>query len=189
MDSDRWQRVARLYDQVLEREPDERAAFLVSQTGDDAELQREVQSLLAQDNERLLLDEPLLETAAEVLDEIDLEAGTQLGPYRIDVVVGPGGMGHVYRATDTRLNRTVAIKVLPHALARDPQRRARASSAKRVRWLLSAIRTSALCTTSGNMKAWPRDNLGAAQSSCACPFMSNIDNIRYALQSLYEGFA
>jgi hypothetical protein len=89
MDSDRWQRVARLYDQVLEREPDERAAFLASQTGDDAELQREVRSLLAQDHERVLLDEPLLETAAEVLDEFDLELGTQLGPYRIDAVAGP----------------------------------------------------------------------------------------------------
>ena len=125
MDSDRWQRVARLYDQVLEREPDERAAFLASQTGDDAELQREVRSLLAQDHERVLLDEPLLETAAEVLDEFDLEPGTQLGPYRIDAVAGAGGMGQVYRATDTRLNRTVAIKVLPRALARDPELRAR----------------------------------------------------------------
>src|SRR6185295_10683913 len=125
MDSDRWQRVARLYDQVLEREPDERAAFLASQTGDDAELQREVRSLLAQDHERVLLDEPLLETAAEVLDEFDLEPGTQLGPYRIDAVAGAGGMGQVYRATDIRLNRTVAIKVLPHALARDPELRAR----------------------------------------------------------------
>jgi hypothetical protein len=125
MDSERWQRIARLYDQVLEREPDERAAFLALQSGDDADLQREVQSLLAQDNERLLLDEPILETAAEVLDEFDLKPGTQLGPYRIDAVVGAGGMGQVYRATDTRLNRTVAIKLLLRALATDPQLRAR----------------------------------------------------------------
>jgi Tol biopolymer transport system component len=121
MDSERWQRIARLYDQVLEREPDERAAFLALQSGNDADLQREVQSLLAQDHERLLLDEPILETAAEVLDEFDLKPGTQLGPYRIDAVVGAGGMGQVYRATDTRLNRTVAIKLLLQALARDPQ--------------------------------------------------------------------
>jgi hypothetical protein len=125
MNSDRWQRIARLYDQVLERDPDERAAFLAAQSGEDLDLRREVQSLLAQDSKRLLLDEPMLVTAADVLDEFDLKPGTQLGPYRVEAIIGAGGMGQVYRATDTRLNRTVAIKVLPLALARDPQFRAR----------------------------------------------------------------
>src|SRR5260370_1605797 len=45
--------------------------------------------------------------------------------YRIQAKIGAGGMGEVYRATDTRLNRDVAIKVLPEALARDPERMAR----------------------------------------------------------------
>jgi serine/threonine protein kinase/Tol biopolymer transport system component len=125
MDSDRWQRIAQLYEQVLERDPDERAAFLAAESAEDADLRREVQSLLAQDHERLLLDEPMLETAADVLNQFDLEPGSQVGPYRIDAIVGAGGMGQVYRATDTRLDRTVAIKVLPQALARDPQFRAR----------------------------------------------------------------
>jgi eukaryotic-like serine/threonine-protein kinase len=125
MDSERWQRVAQLYDLALECEPRERAAFLASQTAGDDELRREVESLLRQESESLLIDEPMLETAAQVLDEFDLNSGSQLGPYRIDACIGSGGMGQVYRATDTRLNRTVAIKVLPHAVARDAQLRVR----------------------------------------------------------------
>ncbi len=54
-----------------------------------------------------------------------LTAGTRLGPYEIRDQIGAGGMGEVYRATDTRLDRTVAIKVLPEHLADDPQRRER----------------------------------------------------------------
>ena len=54
-----------------------------------------------------------------------LNAGTRLGPYEIADQLGAGGMGEVYRATDTRLDRTVAIKVLPEHLASDPQRRER----------------------------------------------------------------
>ena len=49
-----------------------------------------------------------------------LEAGTQLGPYEILAPIGAGGMGEVYRARDTRLDRTVAIKVLPEHVAADP---------------------------------------------------------------------
>ena len=54
-----------------------------------------------------------------------LPAGTRLGPYEITALVGEGGMGQVYRARDTKLNRTVAIKVLPGAVAHDPERRER----------------------------------------------------------------
>ena len=51
--------------------------------------------------------------------------GAQLGPYEIVSVLGAGGMGEVYRARDTRLKRDVAIKVLPEAFSRDPDRLAR----------------------------------------------------------------
>src|SRR5579859_3599940 len=54
-----------------------------------------------------------------------LTAGTKLGPYEILAPLGAGGMGEVYRARDPRLERDVAIKVLPERLARDPQALAR----------------------------------------------------------------
>src|SRR3954466_15893506 len=51
--------------------------------------------------------------------------GARLGPYEIVAAAGSGGMGEVYRARDTRLDRTVAIKVLPSQFAADPELRAR----------------------------------------------------------------
>src|SRR6202795_2850425 len=54
-----------------------------------------------------------------------LSAGARLGPYEIVSALGAGGMGEVYRATDTKLKRQVAVKILPPALAADPDRLAR----------------------------------------------------------------
>ena len=54
-----------------------------------------------------------------------LQPGTTLGPYEVTAKIGEGGMGEVYRATDTKLNRDVALKVLPEAFASDPGRLAR----------------------------------------------------------------
>jgi serine/threonine protein kinase len=54
-----------------------------------------------------------------------LTAGSRLGPYEIIAPLGTGGMGEVHKALDTRLDRTVAIKILPEALAADPQFRER----------------------------------------------------------------
>src|SRR5262245_49344419 len=56
---------------------------------------------------------------------MNLLTGTRLGPYTIEAPLGAGGMGEVYRARDTRLNREVAIKVLPDLFANDPERLAR----------------------------------------------------------------
>jgi eukaryotic-like serine/threonine-protein kinase len=54
-----------------------------------------------------------------------LTSGTKLGPYEIQSPLGAGGMGEVYRATDTKLGRDVALKVLPAEMAQDPDRLAR----------------------------------------------------------------
>ena len=61
-----------------------------------------------------------------------LAPDTRLGPYEIAALIGAGGMGEVYRARDTRLDRTVAIKVLPSHLAADPERRERFEREARV---------------------------------------------------------
>jgi eukaryotic-like serine/threonine-protein kinase len=56
---------------------------------------------------------------------MSITSGTRIGSYEILAAIGAGGMGEVYRARDTRLDRPVAIKILPHAFASDPERRAR----------------------------------------------------------------
>jgi len=71
---------------------------------------------------------------------VSLTAGTRLGPYEITALIGAGGMGQVYRARDTRLQRDVAIKVLPDALSHDADRLARFEREAQV--LASRLRTS-----------------------------------------------
>ena len=56
---------------------------------------------------------------------VALRAGTRLGPHEVTAQIGMGGMGEVYRARDTKLNRDVALKVLPESFANDPDRLAR----------------------------------------------------------------
>src|SRR3954467_6819192 len=53
---------------------------------------------------------------------MSLISGTKLGPYEIQSALGAGGMGEVYRARDTRLQRDVAVKILPESFAREPDR-------------------------------------------------------------------
>ncbi len=75
--------------------------------------------------------------------------GSRLGPYKILSELGAGGMGEVYKARDTRLDRTVAIKVLPSHLADKPQLRERFEREARAVSSLTIL-TSVLCTTSAN---------------------------------------
>jgi eukaryotic-like serine/threonine-protein kinase len=126
MNPDRWRQVADVYEAVLERDPSAREAFLAEACREDADLRSEVESLLAQEHTPLVVDHETLAVAAAVLEPIShLKPGFALGPYRVEVRIGGGGMGEVYRARDTTLNRDVALKVLPESFTRDPDRVAR----------------------------------------------------------------
>ena len=133
MNPDRWRQVAGVYEAVLEREPAARVAFLAEACREDDDLRREVESLLAQEHTPLVLDHGMAKVAAAVLEGTSrLEPGTTLGTYRVEALIGAGGMGEVYRARDTKLNRDVALKVLPESLMRDPDRLARFTREARV---------------------------------------------------------
>jgi len=126
VDPGRWQSIARIGELALEQEPTARAAFLDEACKDDPELRRDVDKLLAQDLTPSLLDRPVWETASRLLDDPpSMFPGAFVGHYRIDNLVGAGGMGEVFRATDPRLNRSVAVKILPPGAAIDPQLRER----------------------------------------------------------------
>jgi serine/threonine-protein kinase len=137
---DRWARVKELFQAAVERPAEERDAFLTAATGDDEALRREVQSLLASDvsdvgfldqlpvaSESVLADAiAALPTAINhMVSNTVLAAGLRVGHYEIVAPIGVGAMGEVYRACDTKLNRIVALKVLPERFALDPNRSAR----------------------------------------------------------------
>jgi len=126
MNPDRWRRVADVYDATMEQEPGARAAFLADACADDADLRWEVESLLAQEHTSVVVDQRVDAVAAAVLRGAPrLEPGAELGPYRVEALIGAGGMGEVYLAHDTKLNRGVALKVLPESLTGDTDRLAR----------------------------------------------------------------
>ena len=141
---ERWQHVARIYELAVDQDAATRDAFLSSACADDKALRFEVESLLRQDAAKVVLDRSIWATAAPLFHERpDLAPGTALGPYRIEGHLGAGGMGDVLRATDTRLNRPVAIKVLSKGFALDQQMRARFAREARA---VAALTHAHICT-------------------------------------------
>ena len=123
---ERWQQVARIYQLAVDHDPATRDAFLSRVCAGDDSLLHEVQSLLCQDDAPVVIDRPVWATAAGLFQIVsDLGPGATLGPYRIDGLLGAGGMGEVFSATDTRLNRRVALKVILGGVVIDRRLRAR----------------------------------------------------------------
>ena len=125
MKPEQWHKIEKLYHSALEREADQRTAFLAEACAGNDSLRREVESLLAhQPQAENLLETPVMEVAAKVCadDQGDSLVGRSLGSYKILSRLGAGGMGEVYQARDSRLDRTVAIKLLPIEFAADQDR-------------------------------------------------------------------
>src|ERR1051326_3803418 len=128
MSPERWRKVSEIYNSALELDSRRQDEYLAKACAGDEELRREVVSLLRETKGGADLLERLewaaRDTSAPAVRH-KLEPGACLGPYQIEVSLGKGGMGEVFAARDTRLHRSVALKILPPEFSADPGRRNR----------------------------------------------------------------
>src|SRR5215467_8999230 len=120
MEGDRWSRVDKIFHDLIEQTPEQRASFLDRLCADDPSLRKEVEDLIqAYERSGTFMDSPAAVQAPGSW------IGRTLGSYEFKALLGSGGMGEVYRARDSKLKRDVAIKVLPPDFVCDPERVAR----------------------------------------------------------------
>ena len=129
MDPELWKQVDALLEQALDQPPEERAAFVVAASHDNTVLRDEVLSLLrAQSRAADFMERSAINVAAHVLAQdsnltsISSLVGQEIETYRIEKLLGAGGMGEVYLARDLKLDRMIALKVLPWHFVADAER-------------------------------------------------------------------
>ena len=128
MTPEQYQKAGEIFHAALALTVEHRTQFLADACGDDEDLRRQVESLLAAHHDAgTFIETPALEQAASeaaaARDNSRDVIGQRIAHYEISALVGEGGMGEVYKALDTRLNRPVAIKFLPRDLADESARR------------------------------------------------------------------
>ena len=153
MTPERWKRTEELYHAARARPPGQRAAYLAGACADDDDLRQEVESLLREPvSDDGLLGAYRTHDPADPPPDLTLAAGPgrSIGRYRLDALLGAGGMGEVYRARDEQLGRDVAIKILPPAFTHDPDRLARFEREAR---MLAALNHPGICAIYGTEEA------------------------------------
>jgi serine/threonine protein kinase len=134
MTPERWQEIETVFQQAIEQPPRERTSFLDQACAGDRELREEATTLIAAYGEAAdFIEQPAMAQDAHLFLGADI--GREVGPYHIIERLGAGGMADVYLAHDSRLNRLVALKLMPPYFASDDgwlrrfQSEARAASA------------------------------------------------------------
>ena len=123
MTPQRWQQLKQIFQSALERNPAERSAFLNQACAGDPALRSEVESLISShDQAGNSIEAMAVEAATEMLANNRVIVGKQIGHYKVISRIGHGGMGEVFLAQDTSLNRKVALKLLHSEFTRNEER-------------------------------------------------------------------
>lgn len=125
MTPERYQQIDKVFQAAIERDAQEREAFLDEACKDDHSLRFEVEALIdSSEKAGSFIESPVFAQAPDLLATAHRGTliGRELGPYKIAAVLGSGGMGDVYLAQDRRLGRNVALKLLPDYFTADEQR-------------------------------------------------------------------
>ncbi len=134
MTPEQWKRIEEIYHAADGLPENERQTFLDQACRDDEPMRRQVERLLTESVSAGFLAESAVVRGAHLLVDVSAAArvGHTIGAYRIEGLLGVGGMGEVYQAVDARLGRSVAIKILPTAFSTDPDRVARLDREARI---------------------------------------------------------